>query len=104
MVGKSVRPHTLYGSGQTFNSDESTIDTDTRYLLGNKMLHHQFEAELAHLEYVIPLLESDSPPLGLRYWRRRITSLSVHQRLLSDGKTRVARLLMLFDEIERPSA
>jgi hypothetical protein len=67
------------------------------------MLHKQFEDELAHLEYVIPLLAPDSP-LGLRYWRRRITSLSAHQRLLSDGKTRVARLLMLFDEIERPSA
>jgi hypothetical protein len=67
------------------------------------MLHNQFEDELAHLEYVIPLLASDSP-LGLRYWRRRITSLCAHQRLLSDGKTRVDRLLMLFDEIERPSA
>jgi hypothetical protein len=67
------------------------------------MPHNQFEGELAHLEYVIPLLAPDSP-LGLRYWRRRITSLYAHQCLLSDGKTRVARLLMLFDEIERPSA
>jgi hypothetical protein len=66
------------------------------------MLHTQFEDELAHLEYVVPLLAPDSP-LGLRYWRRRIVSLSAHQRLLSDGGTRVARLLMLFDEIERLS-
>ncbi|MFC0572220.1 hypothetical protein [Paraburkholderia solisilvae] len=67
------------------------------------MLHNQFEDELAHLEYVVPLLAPDIP-LGLRYWHRRIISLSAHQRLLSDGKTRVARLLMLFDEIERLSA
>jgi hypothetical protein len=67
------------------------------------MLHNQFEDELAYLYYFVPLLAPDSP-LGLRYWRRRITSLSAHQRLLSDGRARVARLLMLFDKIERRSA
>jgi hypothetical protein len=67
------------------------------------MLHNQFEDELTHLEYVIPLLVPDSP-LGLPYWRRRIVSLSAHQRLLSDGKIRVDRLLMLVDEIGRPLA
>jgi hypothetical protein len=64
------------------------------------MLHNQFEVELTHLEQIIPLLAPGSP-LGLRYWRRRIISLSAHQRLLPDGRTRVARLLVLFDEIER---
>ncbi|MGF6575019.1 hypothetical protein ABH945_007148 [Paraburkholderia sp. GAS333] len=67
------------------------------------MLHNHFENELAHLEYVILLLAPDSP-LGLRYWRRRIDSLSEHQRLISDGKTRVARLLVQFDKIECLSA
>jgi hypothetical protein len=67
------------------------------------MLHNQFEGELRHLEQVIPLLAPGSP-LGLGYWRRRIMALSAHQRLLPDGKTRVARLLELFDGIERRSA
>ncbi|MGF6902189.1 hypothetical protein P3T22_003466 [Paraburkholderia sp. GAS348] len=66
------------------------------------MLHHQFEEDLTHLERIIPLLIPGSP-LGLSYWRRRITSLSTHQRLVPDGRTRVSRLLRLFDKIERTS-
>lgn len=64
------------------------------------MRHNQFENELMHLEQIVPFLAPGSP-LGLSYWRLRVTSLSVHQRLLPDGKTRVTRLLRLFDEIER---
>jgi hypothetical protein len=64
------------------------------------MLHTQFEDELTHLEQIVPFLVPSSP-LGIPYWRRRVTSLSAHQRLLADGKTRVTRLLKLFDEIGR---
>ncbi|CAB3772590.1 hypothetical protein [Paraburkholderia humisilvae] len=67
------------------------------------MLHNQFEDELRHLERIIPFLVRGGP-LGPEYWRHRILSLSAHQRLLPNGKTRVARLLTLFDEIERLSA
>jgi hypothetical protein len=64
------------------------------------MLHNQFEDDLMHLELIVPFLAPGSP-LGLSYWRSRVTSLSAHQRLLPDGKARVTRLLMLFDAIER---
>lgn len=64
------------------------------------MLHRQFESELVHLEYVVPCLVSDSP-LGLNYWRQRITSLRAHQQLLPDGAVRVARLIKAFDKLER---
>lgn len=64
------------------------------------MLHRQFESELMHLEYIIPSLAPGSP-LGLTYWRRRITSLRAHQRLLPDGAIRLARLITLFEKIER---
>jgi hypothetical protein len=66
------------------------------------MLHNQFESELTHLEHIVPFLAPGSA-LGLPYWRHRLISLSAHQRLLPDGKTRVTRLLTLFDGIERPS-
>lgn len=64
------------------------------------MLHNQFEDDLTHLEQIVPFLAAGSP-LGLSYWRRRVTSLSAHQRLIPDGKTRVTRLLLLFDSIEQ---
>ncbi|WP_367842362.1 hypothetical protein [Paraburkholderia sp. DGU8] len=64
------------------------------------MLHHQFEDELKHLEQITPRLVRGSP-LGIRYWRRRVTALSMHQRLVPDGASRVTRLLGLFDQLER---
>ena len=64
------------------------------------MLHYQFEDELNHLEQITPRLVCGSP-LGISYWRHRVTALSVHQRLVPDGASRVTRLLGLFDQIER---
>lgn len=67
------------------------------------MLHSQFESELTHLEHIVPFLAPGSA-LGLPYWRHRLVLLSAHQRVLPDGKTRVTRLLTLFDGIERSSS
>jgi hypothetical protein len=64
------------------------------------MLHYQFENELKHLEQITSRLVRGSP-LGIPYWRRRVTALSMHQRLVPDGASRVTRLLRLFDQIER---
>jgi hypothetical protein len=64
------------------------------------MLRDQFERDLAHLEQIVPFLIQDSA-LGMPYWRRRVTSLSIHQSLLPDGAKRVKRLLGVFDEVER---
>jgi hypothetical protein len=61
---------------------------------------HEFAKDLAHLEYVVPLLERGSPP-SLPYWRNRVTALQAHQSLLPDGTKRVTRLLKLFAEFER---
>lgn len=61
---------------------------------------HEFAKDLAHLEYVLPLLERGNP-LSLPYWRQRVTSLEAQQTLLPDGTKRVARLLKLFNEFER---
>ncbi len=61
---------------------------------------HDFAKDLAHLEYVLPLLERGNP-LSLPYWRQRVTALQTHQTLLPDGTKRVARLLKLFNEFER---
>jgi hypothetical protein len=66
----------------------------------NLMSRYQFEADLRHLEQIIPLLLSGSP-LALSYWRRRVASLSTEQNLLPDGSRRVTRLLREFDEVER---
>jgi hypothetical protein len=66
------------------------------------MPRYQFEKDLTHLEQVIPLLVRGNA-LGLPYWRRRITSLSMHQDLIPDGIKRVARLVRLFDQIEHKS-
>lgn len=63
------------------------------------MLHYQFEDELKHLEQISSRLVRGSP-LGIPYWRRRVTALSMHQRLLPDGASRVTRLLGLSDQIE----
>ena len=64
------------------------------------MLHQQFENDLRHLERIIPLLPWGNP-LPLSYWRDRLTTLSLDQRLVPDGAVRVARLLYLFDGIEQ---
>jgi hypothetical protein len=64
------------------------------------MLPYQFEDELRHLEQITPRLGRGSP-LGIPYWRRRVTALSMHQCLVPDGASRVTRLLGLFDQIER---
>ena len=69
---------------------------DDRHIPKRTMLHNQFEDDLKHLEQIVPLLASGSP-LGLPYWRRRIASLSAHQDLLPNGKSRVTRLLQLFN-------
>ncbi|CAE6767638.1 hypothetical protein R69927_06960 [Paraburkholderia domus] len=61
---------------------------------------HEFAKDLAHLEYVLPLLERGNP-LSLPYWRQRVTALEAQQTLLPDGTKRVARLLKLFNEFER---
>lgn len=61
---------------------------------------HDFAKDLAHLEYVLPLLELGNP-LPLPYWRQRVTALEAQQALLPDGAKRVARLLKLFNEFER---
>jgi hypothetical protein len=61
---------------------------------------HEFAKDLAHLEYVLPLLERGDP-LSLPYWRQRVTALEAQQTLLPDGTKRVARLLKLFNEFER---
>jgi hypothetical protein len=63
---------------------------------------HEFSKDLAHLEYVLPLLERCNP-LSLPYWRQRVTALEAQQALLPDGTKRVARLLKLFNEFERRS-
>ena len=63
---------------------------------------HEFARDLAHLEYVVPLLERGNP-LSLPYWRNRVTALEAQQSLLPDGTKRVARLLKLFTEFERMS-
>jgi len=63
---------------------------------------HEFAKDLAHLEYVVPLLERGNP-LSLPYWRNRVTGLEAQQSLLPDGTKRVARLLKLFNEFERVS-
>ncbi|MGF6240232.1 MULTISPECIES: hypothetical protein [Paraburkholderia] len=63
---------------------------------------HEFAKDLAHLEYVVPLLERGNP-LSLPYWRNRVTALQAQQSLLPDGTKRVARLLKLFNEFERES-
>jgi hypothetical protein len=63
---------------------------------------HEFARDLAHLEYVVPLLERGNP-LSLPYWRNRVTALEAQQSLLPDGTKRVARLLKLFNEFERVS-
>jgi hypothetical protein len=64
---------------------------------------HEFAKDLAHLEYVLPLLERGNP-LSLTYWRQRVTALEAQQVLLPDGTKRVARLLKLFNEFERGAA
>ena len=64
---------------------------------------HEFSKDLAHLEYVLPLLERGNP-LSLPNWRQRVTALEAQQTLLPDGKKRVARLLKFFNELERRSA
>jgi hypothetical protein len=64
------------------------------------MLHYQFEEDLTHLEQIIPQLLKGNP-LGLSYWRRRVSELTVYQGLVPDGTKRVTRLLRLFEEIER---
>ncbi|MFL9950435.1 hypothetical protein PQR68_31005 [Paraburkholderia agricolaris] len=64
---------------------------------------HEFAKDLAHLEYVLPMLERGNP-LSLSYWRQRITSLEAKQALLPDGTRRVARLLRFFNEFERGAA
>jgi hypothetical protein len=61
---------------------------------------HEFAKDLAHLEYVLPLLKHGNP-LSLPYWRQRVVALEAQQALLPDGRTRVARLLRLFNEFER---
>jgi hypothetical protein len=61
---------------------------------------HEFAKDLAHLEYVLPLLERGNP-LSLPYWRKRVAALETQQALLPDGARRVARLLKLFNEFER---
>jgi hypothetical protein len=61
---------------------------------------HEFANDLAHLEYVLPLLERGNP-LSLAYWRQRVAALETQQALLPDGARRVARLLKLFNEFER---
>jgi hypothetical protein len=63
------------------------------------MSRYQFEADLTHLEHIIPLLLRGNP-LALSYWRRRLSSLSAQQSLLPDGNRRVTRLLQVFDEVE----
>ncbi|SDG21651.1 hypothetical protein [Paraburkholderia phenazinium] len=63
---------------------------------------HEFAKDLAHLEYVVPLLERGNP-LSMSYWRQRVACLEAQQALLPDGKKRVARLLKLFNEFERVS-
>lgn len=67
------------------------------------MQHQQFEQDLTHLELIIPLLARGNP-LALRYWRRRIVSLSAWQHLVPDGGKRVTRLLALFNDIEQAMA
>ncbi|POR53649.1 hypothetical protein B0G62_103221 [Paraburkholderia eburnea] len=64
------------------------------------MQHYQFEEDLTHLEQIIPQLIKGNP-LGLSYWRRRVTALAVYQGLVPDGTSRVTRLIRLFEEIER---
>ena len=56
--------------------------------------------DLAHLEYVLPLLDRGNP-LSLAYWRQRVAALETQQALLPDGARRVARLLKLVNEFER---
>ena len=63
---------------------------------------HEFSKDLAHLEYVLPLLERGNP-LSIPYWRQRVAALEAQQALLPDGTKRVARLLKLFNEFERRS-
>ena len=67
------------------------------------MQHQQFEQDLTHLELIIPLLARGNP-LALRYWRRRIVSLSAWQHLVPGGRERVTRLLALFNDIEQGTA
>lgn len=67
------------------------------------MQDYQFESELAHLERVVPLLAAGGNPLGLPYWRSRITALSRHKSLVPEGRSRLTRLVRLFDEIESES-
>jgi hypothetical protein len=64
------------------------------------MSRYQFEADLTHLEQIIPLLLRGNP-LALSYWRRRVSSLSAQQGLLPDGNRRLTRLLQVFEEVER---
>jgi hypothetical protein len=64
------------------------------------MSRYQFEADLTHLEQIIPLLLRGNP-LSLPYWRGRVSSLSAQQSLLPDVNRRVTRLLQVFDEVER---
>ncbi|MGF6722926.1 hypothetical protein P3T43_002278 [Paraburkholderia sp. GAS41] len=61
---------------------------------------HEFAKDLAHLEYVLPLLDRGNP-LSLAYWRQRVAALETQQALLPDGARRVARLLKLVNEFER---
>ena len=61
-----------------------------------------FEMDLAHLERIVPQLVATSP-LGLEYWRGRITSLKSMQGLDPDCIKRAARLLRLVDQIEDQS-
>lgn len=65
----------------------------------NVMSRYQFEADLTHLEQIIPLLLRGNP-LALSYWRRRVSSLLAEQSVLPDGNRRVTRLLQVFDEVE----
>jgi hypothetical protein len=58
-----------------------------------------FEMDLAHLERIVPQLVATSP-LGLEYWRGRITSLKSMQELDPNCIKRVTRLLRLVDQIE----
>jgi len=65
--------------------------------------HQQLEDDLAHLERIVPQLVTDSP-LGLVYWRGRIEALEAVQALLPDAARRVARLLIMFNRIDKRSA
>jgi hypothetical protein len=67
------------------------------------MPRHQFEADLIHLEQIVPFLNRESSP-GILYWRGRVASLSKYQSLVPDGAIRVKRLLRSFDDVERAAA